>query len=239
MTMRAAQRMPEAQSTYRDMDEGTYTEFRRLLDSEDKEGCVRYALSLLDSGGADIPSLYEDVLTPAAREQHCLGRERLLCIWEEHIRTSIIRTVLECCYPHLMEERRSRVGDGSRGRTIIVCPAEEYHELGARMTADFFTLCGFDVTFVGANTPQDEIVEAAGALQPEYIGVSVTSPYNLVAARRTLGHLREVRERSGGTFAIVVGGQAFDADDQRARNMGADALAQTFDDICELTGSRR
>lgn len=214
-------------------------EFRRLLDAEDKEGCVRYALSLLDSGSAGIPDLYEDVLAPAARERHCLNREQPVCIWEEHIRTSIIRTIIECCYPHLMEERRSRIGDGSRGRTIIVCPTEEYHELGARMTADFFTLCGFDVTFVGANTPQDEIVEAAVFLQPEYIGVSVTSPYNLVVARRTLGYLREARGRSGGTYRIVVGGQAFDADERRARDMGADALAQTFDDICELTGSIR
>ncbi|MFW6055747.1 MAG: cobalamin B12-binding domain-containing protein [Chloroflexota bacterium] len=220
------------------MDEGTYAEFRSRLDAEDKEGCVRYVLSLLDRGAIDIPGLYEDVLAPAAREQYCLVRERLFCIWEEHIRTSIIRTVLECCYPHLMDERRSRVGSGSRGRAIIVCPTEEYHELGARMTADFFTLCGFDVTFVGANTPQDEIVEAASALEPEYIGVSVTSSYNLVAARRALDHLREVRERSGGTYKIVVGGQAFDSNDKRARGMGADALAQTFDDICELTGSR-
>ncbi len=239
MTLRAAHCMPEAPPTHRHMDEGTYTEFRSLLDAEDKEGCVRYVLSLLDRGDVDIPGLYEDVLAPAAREQFCLVRERLLCIWEEHIRTSIIRTVLECCYPHLMDERRSRIGEGSRGRAIIVCPSEEYHELGARMTADFFTLCGFEVTFVGANTPQDEIVEAAAALQPEYIGVSVTSPYNLVAAHRTLNHLREVRKRSNGRYTIVVGGQAFAVDDKRARDMGADALAQTFDDICELTGSRR
>ena len=221
------------------MDEATYKGFRNLLDSEDKEGCVRYVLSLLDRGNADIPGLYEGVLAPAAREQFCLVRERPLCIWEEHIRTSIIRTVLECCYPHLMDERRSRVGDGSRGRVIIVCPTEEYHELGARMTADLFTLCGFDVTFVGANTPQEQIVEAAGVLQPEYVGVSVTSPYNLVAAHRTLDHLRDVRNRTNGTYTIVVGGQAFDANDKRARDIGADVLAQTFDDICDLTGSER
>ena len=213
-----------------------YAEFRALLDAEDKEGCVNYALALLERG-TGIVDLYENVLAPAAREAYCTVRERVLCIFEEHIRTSIIRTVLECCYPHLVKQRRSRIGDAVRGKVVIVCPSEEYHELGARMTADFFTLCGFDVTFVGANTPQEQIVEAVGLLQPEYVGVSVTSPYNLVAARRTLRHLRDVRERIGGAYTIVVGGQAFHTNKRLAHDMGADALAQTYADVCALTGS--
>ena len=105
------------------------------------------------------------------------------------------------------------------------------------MTSDFFTLCGFNVTFVGANTPQEEIVEAVGLIQPEYVGVSVTSPYNLVAARRTLNHLGQIRKRTGGRFTIVVGGLAFEKNKRLAEEMGADSLAQTFEDICALTGS--
>jgi methanogenic corrinoid protein MtbC1 len=218
------------------MDEATYAGFRALLDDENKEGCVSYVLGLLEHG-AGIVDIYENLLAPAAREQYCTIRERVLCIFEEHIRTSIIRTVLECCYPHLMQQRRRRVGEKQRGRVIIVCPTEEYHELGARMTSDFFTLCGFNVTFVGANTPQEEIVEAVGLIQPEYVGVSVTSPYNLVAARRTLSHLGQIRKRTGGRFNIVVGGQAFEKNERLAEEMGADSLAQTFEDICTLTGS--
>lgn len=220
----------------RHMDEATYSGFRALLDAEDKERCVIYAIGLLERGAA-IVDLYENILARGAREQYCTVRKRVLCIFEEHIRTSIIRTVLECCYPYLMKERRLRAGTARRGRVIIVCPAEEYHELGARMTADYFTICGFDVTFVGANTPQEEIVEAVGLIQPEYVGVSVTSAYNLVAARRTLRHLREVRERTAGRFTIVVGGQAFETNDHLAGEMGADSLAQTYGDICALTGS--
>ena len=216
-----------------------YEQFRALLDAEDTEACVLFALARLDAGELDVVELYEQVLAPAAREQRCSRRGRQLCIWEEHVRTSIIRTVLECCLPHLMKSRRLRSGDASRGRVVIVCPTEEYHELGARMAADLFTLCGYDVTFVGANTPQQEIVEAALLLHPSYIGVSVTSPYNLLAARRVIQHLREMRSRTGAGFQIVVGGKAFEHDPQLVDELGADRLLHGYDDIYRLSGGEQ
>lgn len=211
-----------------------YVRFRALLDAEDKEGCVRFALSALQSGRMGIVALYEGVVAPAVREQVCTIRKRALCVWEEHVRTSIVRTVIECCYPHLMESRRALSGDRTRGSVVIVCPTEEYHELGARMAADLFTLCGFEVTFVGANTPQRDILEAVALLRPALVGVSVTGPYNLIAARRVIDELRELRAGTGGAFRIVAGGQAFDDDLMLAKSLGADRLAQSYAAICSL-----
>jgi MerR family transcriptional regulator, light-induced transcriptional regulator len=212
-----------------------YDSFRSVVDAEDKEGCVSFALSFLESNNLDIVTLYEMVLAPAAREQQCTIRQRPLCVWEEHVRTSIIRTVIECCYPQLMRARRALSGDKTRGPAVVVCPTEEYHELGARMAADFFTLCGFDVTFVGANTPQSDILDAAGFLHPVFIGVSVTGPYNLIAARRTIQQLVALRRNSGGHFRIVAGGRAFGTDESMARSLGADLLVQTYVDIRRIS----
>lgn len=212
-----------------------YSDFRRLIEAEDKEGCVEFALSALSSGALDIVVLYEGVLAPAARERYSLLRQRPVCIWEEHVRTSIIRTVIECCYPHLMQSRRAAIGERTRGRAIIVCPPEEYHELGARMAADLFTLCGFDVTFIGANTPQKDILEAVGCAHAVFAGVSVTAKYNLVAARRTIQQLVDLRRTSGGGCRIVAGGQAFGTDASLAASLGADLLAQSYDDIRRLS----
>jgi MerR family transcriptional regulator, light-induced transcriptional regulator len=212
-----------------------YNSFRSLIDAEDKERCVSFALSALESNSLDIVTLYEMILAPASREQQCTIRQRPLCVWEEHVRTSIIRTVLECCYPQLMRARRALSGDKTRGPAVVVCPTEEYHELGARMAADFFTLCGFDVTFVGANTPQSDILDAVGFLHPVFIGVSVTGPYNLIAARRTIQQLVALRRNSSGHFRIVAGGRAFGADESMAKSLGADLLVQTYDDIRRIS----
>lgn len=208
-----------------------YEAFVHLLDSEDKNGCVSFALTSLMTGRMDLPSLYEGVLAPAARELRCTRRNRPLCVWEEHVRTSILRTVLECCYPELIKARNAVVAHRTKGSGIMVCPTEEYHELGARMAADLFTLQGFEVVFVGANTPQTDILDAVGVTHPIFVGVSVTSSYNLIPARRVIQQLARLRMDTGANFTIIAGGQAFLKDSTLATSLGADLLAQSYDDI--------
>jgi len=212
-----------------------YAQFRRLLDREDKEACVQFALSILKGRTLSLVSLYQEVFAPAAREPFSSVHGRALGVWEEHARTSILRTVIECCYPEVMRTRKQASGVRTRGRALIVCPTEEYHELGARMAADFFTLCGFDVTFVGANTPLNDVLDAVEIIGPAYVGVSVTGPYNLIAARRTIQQLAARRSTSGGRFRIVAGGQAFGQDVRLATSLGADLLAQDYDDIRRIS----
>ena len=137
-------------------------EFKTLLDTADKAACVELILAKLNSKDIDIITLYTQVLSPALNEPFCKDSQRSVCIWEEHTRSSIIRTIIECCYPYVIRERNKIFGSNTRGKVIVVCPTEEYHELGARMIADFFALASFDVTFIGANTPQDDIWESIG-----------------------------------------------------------------------------
>ena len=118
---------------------------------------------------------------------------------------------------------------------IVACPTEELHEIGARMVADFFTLCGFHSTFVGANTPQSDILEAIEYVKPVYIAISVSNYYNLVAAHKLVQKIREVRESTGIEFEIIVGGYAFEQNPEMGKKMGSDLLLATFDDIRRLT----
>lgn len=213
-----------------------YSEFVSYLDSEDKERCVTSVLSRLSSGQLDLITLYYGVLTPALKESFCKDERREIYVWEEHVRTSIVRTIIECCYPHLLRERDDRYRAQPGGRVVVGCPTEEYHEIGARMVADFFSLWGFDVVFVGATTPQDDIIEALQYVHPEYLTMSVTIPHNLVAARKVTKRLRELRDSSGAQFRIMVGGQAFYHNRDIAGEMGADLVLDTFEDIKHLTG---
>ena len=215
-----------AQSLYRD--------FVTRLDRHDREGCISLALSSLSQGEIDIVCLYDRILAPALRETICRTEGRELCVWEEHVTTSIVRTVLECCYPAVVDEGRRRCGRSGRGEAMVVCPREEFHEIGARMVADFFTLCGFTATFVGANTPQEDILKAIRHIKPAYVAISVSSSYNLVAARRTAEQVLGVRNAMAQPFTLIVGGTAFERNPGVAEEMGADLLLHTFEDIRQL-----
>jgi methanogenic corrinoid protein MtbC1 len=212
-----------------------YDEFLRYLEEENRQQCVAFALSRLSNNELDLVTLYDEVLTPSMRERFCRSRHREICVWEEHVRSSIVRAVIECCYTYAIKEREERYRLGQAGKVIVFCPAEEYHELGARMVADFFVLCGFDAVFVGANTPQAEIIGAISYVKPKYVAISVTNYYNLVAARKTVQKMGEVRETGGSDFKIIVGGQAFERNPNMDKEIGADFLLSTFDDIRGLS----
>ena len=215
-----------------------YEEFVGHLAREDKLRCVELALSKLSRGEIDVVTLYNEVLTPALNAPRYSAEEGGVRIWEEHVRTSIVRTIVENAYPFIQRQKGARNGSASRKSVIVVCPTEEYHEIGARKVADFFELAGFDATFVGANTPQEEILEAIGVLKPTYVAVSVTNTYSLVPARRVLGQLRDLRERLGFGFRIVVGGNAFLKNPELVRELGADLQLSTYEDIRRLAEAK-
>lgn len=217
-----------------------YTEFVSALDRKDKDRCVEFALSWLAAGRIDVVTLYNEILTPALNTPSYGDAAGAIGIWEEHVRTSIVRTVLENCYPYVVKERKAKYGAAAKKgqHVIVVCPTEEFHEIGARMVADFFDLCGFKTTFIGANTPQEETLEAIGFLNPTYVAVSVTNTYSLVPAKRTLAQIRDVRERSRSGFKIIVGGNAFRKNPGLVHEVGADLHLSTFDDIRRLSEAK-
>jgi methanogenic corrinoid protein MtbC1 len=209
-----------------------YDEFISYLNAEDKEKCVQFVLSSLQNQSIDIVTLYNEILTPAMYADFCKEEEREICIWKEHVRTSIVRTIIECGYPYIIKERNAKYGSSSKVRVVVVCPPGELHELGARIVADFFILCGFNVTFVGANTPQSDIISAIKYVNPAYIAISITNYYNLVATRRLIMKIRDMKV--GASFRVILGGQACQGNPDTCHEMGADMILHTFEEIEEL-----
>ncbi len=215
-----------------------YEEFAGHLAREDKPRCVELALDRLNRGEIDVATLYTEVLTPALNAPTYSAEEGAVRIWEEHVRSSIVRTIVENAYPFVQREKKARTGGAPRKAVIVVCPTEEFHEIGARMVADFFEIAGFDATFVGANTPQEEILEALAVLKPAYVAVSATNTYTLVPARRVLAQLRDLRERTGAGFKIIVGGHAFEKNFGLVQEIGADLHLSTVQDIRRLAEAK-
>ncbi len=219
--------------------EELYEKFLPLIEAEDKEKCVDFALQKLEAGDVDIVSLYTKVLAPALNDMRFSSDEKALVILTEHVRSSIARTIIECCYPYVVRERDKKYGGRRQGKAMVVCPAEEYHEIGARMVSDFFTLLGYDVAFAGANTPKGDVLSAVKYIRPRYVALSVSSFYNLVAVQRTVEEISEVRRKEGLDFEIIVGGNAFRKNPEVCKDIGADHQVQDFEELIKIVGDGR
>ncbi len=203
----------------------TYQEtFLAYLIKEDKKSAVEFAYQLLDEETLTIEQLYLELLAPSLSQFYCTEQDEDICIWKEHFRTSVIRTILEMSYVFILK-RLNQIKKINR-KIVVMTPAFEYHEIGAIINTHFMLLEGFDANYIGANTPKAEIIQAIRAYQPDYVALSVTNPYNLVITKQTTDEIR----RFFPEVKIILGGQAFH--DQKAlESISYDYILQSLDDL--------
>ncbi len=206
-----------------------FKEFTQYLYADDKESSVNFILKRLENKEIDIITLYSEILTPALNTMFTDEEQNQNNnIWKEHIRTSIVRTIIECAYPHIILERTEKGIKKRDEKVIVLCPSEEYHDVGARMIVDFFTLLGFDAIFIGANTPKPVINSAIEILNPKFIGISVSNYFHLVEAKKIIDFIREQETFTG---KIIVGGHAFYKNEHFYKEIRADYQVQTYQQL--------
>ena len=168
--------------------------FSQALINHDKELAIKHITEALEKRTIDVKTLYETILAPSLNLISSNQIEQEMPIWEEHLSSSIVRSVLELTYPFVLAERdASNTPEGaliSREKAIVFCLEEEYHELGARMITDFLTLLNFDAYFIGANTPKREIFKAIAYFKPTLVCVSVTNFYHLAKLHSLIEQLK-------------------------------------------------
>lgn len=210
--------------------ENLYKELLVYLKLEDKEKALKVSIDALDKGVVNVVQLYKNILSPALNSIVDEYEEDDTLIWKEHVRSGIIRTIIENVYPYVIKEREKR-GKGNLGKVIVMCPRFEDHEIGARMATDFFTIAGYDAIFIGGNTPEQTMLKAVEDIKPKYISMSVTNYYNLIAARKTI---EVIKEKFDYGVKFILGGYAFVSQPEYYKDIGGDMLLKDFEDILEL-----
>lgn len=196
-------------------------EFMDYFHKNNKKEAVEWALSALERSEITMEELYVDVLLEALHSIDECEEGNPECIWNEHVKTGIVRTVVECCYPHLLS--RLKVLGKEHGKVILLCPEKELHEMGSRMAADFFLLAGYKSIFIGANTPREQALSAIKIERPEYLVISVTDYYLLSEAKKLL---ELIRPHLGKT-KVLLAGRAFDRNPSVAQDfVGSGVLHQ-------------
>ncbi|MBN2795278.1 MAG: cobalamin B12-binding domain-containing protein [Clostridia bacterium] len=210
--------------------EENYLEFKHALKTFEKEKAYLHIKSLLDNQTLTIIEIYELYLAKSLSEIAGNNLEQQIPIWQEHLISNIVRSIVELTYPYvLIEKGKTRAIKQS---VVILCLEEEYHDLGARMVQDFFEIAGFTAYFIGANTPDSEIESALQVLKPEILCISVTNYYHLSKLHKLLNHINELFPNHD--FKIAVGGYAIQNSSKVESQIQADYYLKSFEDITNL-----
>lgn len=202
-----------------------FDQFTEALDENDKSKAISVFQKALSSSDLSIPMLYEHLLAPSLNHIASNSKDQEIPIWKEHLASSTVRTALELSYSRVLTDQQPKTDQ----RALVFCLEEEYHELGARMTADYLTLLGFETYFIGANTPRKDILEAIKFFNPNVVCISVTNYFHLSRLHDLIVKLPENRP-----FKLIVGGYAVHHSSNVEELVKADFYANSFDDLKKI-----
>jgi methanogenic corrinoid protein MtbC1 len=175
-----------------------YASFLAALLAGDKAQC-RATLEAWLAEGIDLRMLYQERLQPALYAVGELWEQGRVSVATEHLATAIVESLLNLVYPRLFSQPRI---DKS---VVVACVANEYHQIGGKMVADFFELNGWRGYFLGANTPEQDLLDLIREKQPDAVVLSLAMPFNLEKLLHTADAVRQAAPQ----LPILVGGQAF------------------------------
>jgi MerR family transcriptional regulator, light-induced transcriptional regulator len=178
--------------------ESFYRKYQEQLLRGERKACSRMVDELLDQG-ISMKEIFVDLFQRSLYEVGYLWETNQISVAHEHLCTSITETLVSQVYPRLFAEPHNGQ------QAVVTCTPGEYHQVGPRMVADFFELHGWDAHFLGANTPENDLVKFIRAKQPGLIAISMSVFFHLAS----LQQLVKVVKDAFPDLPVLLGGQAF------------------------------
>ena len=170
------------------------------------------------NSGHDAEELAFDVVWPAVAQVERLFRDDRIGIAIDDMACRISRTVTD-----QLQVRLPRKGPNGK-RILICCADDEREQIGGQMLADLFQSDGWDVYFIGAGVPDDELLRLVGQLRPQGLMIYGIRPPEVPGVRHTIELIREIGVCP--TMNIVASGGVFNRVDGLWEEVGADVFVE-------------
>lgn len=197
----------------------TKAEFLTALSARDHEKCLSICQQTL-SRGISLPEIFQYIVFPVMTEVGVRWEKGEITVAGEHEATAIVNKVIAGLY-FLEDKPRT-----THSTALVTTIPGDRHEMGAWIISICLELDGWDVIYLGADTPRSDIVECAENNSVKLIALSIAMPFGLSATRGLIADLRS-SERLGAA-KIVVGGGLFQRFPFLAQRLDIDA---SFNDV--------
>lgn len=192
-------------------------QYIKLLLSAQKNKATEFILDLATDAQA-IRDIYLNILQPVQREIGMLWHTNKISVAQEHYSTGVTQLVISLMYPRLFDASPKNYS------LVATCVSGELHEIGLRMVTDIMEIDGWDTTFLGANMPNQGILETIIKQKTDLVAISVTFPLNLHKAESLIDMIKSNSQAA--QTKIMVGGYPFLTDEALWQKIGADAYAK-------------
>ena len=183
------------------------------------------------SDGCSTADIYQQIIQPVMYEIGILWENNTISVAQEHLASAIVGRVLAAV------SMNGPLAASRAGKVVVTAASSEYHEIGAWMISDVLEQEGWDVRYLGANTPPADLLALLRDFRPDALVISVTMPFNILQARETIRMIRE--DGDLGSVRVMVGGQAFRGTPDLWKDTGADGYGANVNEaVSALAGWR-
>ncbi len=186
----------------------------------DVAGAIALARTVAEP--SDLEGFYLSVIQPAMYAIGARWEAGELSVAQEHLASAITSRVVV----GLSTARAAR--KPWRGRAMVSAAPNEFHELGGWMISDLLEADGWEVIYVGANTPAEALVDLVRDRRPAFVALSVTMPFGLAKARSIIAGVHAVP--ASPPVRCLVGGKVFNDQPGLWKELGADGWAKDAHD---------
>ncbi|MBF0287839.1 MAG: cobalamin-dependent protein [SAR324 cluster bacterium] len=180
------------------MIEKHYDDYISALLAGNRAKCTSIVKELIEQKVA-VQDLYVNLFQTSMYEVGKLWESNQISVAVEHMATAITEGLLNLVYPLIFAA--DHVGKSA----IVSCVPKEYHQIGAKMVADIFELNGWDGYFLGANTPENEMLQIIEEKKPDLLALSMSLYFSL----RTMEQTLQAVQATFPQLDIIAGGQGF------------------------------
>jgi methanogenic corrinoid protein MtbC1 len=200
--------------------------FLQAILSPNRKAAANIVREALRSG-CSIHDIYLNIFQKSMYEVGRLWESNQITVAQEHMATAITQSVMAIVYEEIEYTGRPR------GKMVITGVEGEMHQIGAYMVADVLEADGWDVVFLGTNTPHSAVLAAVDSHQATVLGISATLLSNVPQVVR----LVEIAKKRWGTTAprIILGGAAFRFAPALSTEIQADGVALDLAEALEVT----
>lgn len=216
------------QITFFDPDDPLTDESRTYLDLllAGKRKKASDLIEELVDDGVSIKDIYEHIFQKTQYEIGALWQTNKITVAQEHYCTAATQLIMSQLYPKIFAMEKS-------GKRLVACSvADELHEIGIRMVTDFFEMEGWDTYYLGANMPDNHLIQSIKEYNADVLAISVTIPLHISTAKDLIQKLRDESELDN--VKIIVGGYPFKMIPDLWKKVGADGWAESADDAIEI-----
>ena len=179
----------------------------------------RASVMILDAvaAGVSVKDIYLHVFQRSQYEVGRLWQVQEISVAQEHYCTAATQLIMSQLYPHIFAV------ENTGGTLVATCVSGDLHEIGVRMVADFFEMDGWNTFYLGANTPDADVVATLIERQADVLAISATLSTHVRAVSTLIESVRANQQCRA--VKILVGGYPFLVAPELWRKIGADGSA--------------